>query len=122
MNLKELKVGDIITCKSAMTGYEMVMAITDKYITTSQLFWTEGIVYNRYRLKNCHFLTDYKLHDPTKLGALVSARYDHEKMRRINKINEQNIKTSNVHGNSSSRRKTLNLFQRKRRGYNCKTE
>lgn len=86
MSLKNIKIGDVLVSKDAMTGYFMVMDYNQKKrtIILSPLFWCEHIVYQHY--KSLIIFDEYKKHSGLLNRPLIQARYDHEVMRRLNKL------------------------------------
>lgn len=61
----------------------MVMGFNKKEITLSPLFWCDKILYQTITREE---LSMYKIHEGQVGHPIVQARYDHEKMRRINKL------------------------------------
>lgn len=61
----------------------MVMDYNKAHITLSPLFGHEKITYQTITRED---ILLYKLHHDNGLHPIVKARYDHEKMRRLNKL------------------------------------
>lgn len=84
MSLKLLRKGEVYCKKEAMTGYFMIMSYSKEKVVISPLFWSEHIIYQECKLHD--FELGYKTHSGLVGRAMIQARYDHERMRRINKL------------------------------------
>lgn len=84
MSLKELRKGEVYCKKDAMTGYFIVMRYNKESVTISPLLWAEEIIYQKCSIRD--FKLEYKVHSGNVGRPIIEARYDHEKMRRINKL------------------------------------
>lgn len=80
-----LKNGDVLIHKKEQMGYFMIMGYKKGVYRLSSLFGWEKIVIQEVE----HFYVEhyYKKIESTKhMIPLIQARYDHEYMRRINKL------------------------------------
>lgn len=84
MSLINLKRGEILVSKNEATGYFMVMGFKSIDLIVSPLFWCDKIIYKTIDSFTAKY--QYKRHDGRIPSPIVQARYDHEKMRRINKL------------------------------------
>lgn len=76
--------GKVFRDKSGGAGYWMVMKVQGALVTISPLFWAEAIVY--FTKPERTFRNDYEeVTNPPPLP-IIMARYDHEYMRRLNRI------------------------------------
>lgn len=78
-----LRKGEVYIKKEAMTGYFMVVDYNKEEVKVSPLFWCEEITYQTIRRED---LSLYKIHNENAGNPIVQARYDHELMRRRNKL------------------------------------
>lgn len=77
--------GQVYRHKESLSGWLFIVKITKYNVTISYLFWNEQITYQTLDRK--YFEVNYILHDGEKmLNSTTKARYDHEKMRRLNKL------------------------------------
>lgn len=80
-----MKVGQVYRHKESLSGWLFITKITQCRVFISYLFWNEKI--DHQILDRKHFEFNYILHDGVKmLNNITKARYDHEKMRRLNKL------------------------------------
>lgn len=91
MSLKKWKKGDILIHKHEMVGYFMLMGYKEDcknhkgYYILSPLFGWEKILMNE--VENFFVECNYKKLEKTGyMAPIVQARFDHEYMRRINKL------------------------------------
>lgn len=84
--IEEIKKGQIFRpVGNEGAGYFMVMAVNDNKVKFSPLFWCEGIHYQELSEKNFRqYYTPYK--GTHSQNTKVAARFDHERMRRLNKL------------------------------------
>ena len=80
----KLRKGEVYCRKDQCTGYFMVMGFKGDMVKTSPLFWCEAITYQYKRKQDMK--SDYQVHSGQVSHPIVKARYDHEKMRRLNKL------------------------------------
>lgn len=87
--MKSLPVlGKVYKYKHEMTGPVMVMRIENNRVLTSHLFWSERLQdgYRNHLIDQ--FMKDYVIHDGSCHHPILAARFDHQKMRRINLLCE----------------------------------
>ena len=78
-----LRKGRIYHHKDEQTGYLMVMSFNKKEVTVSPLFGYSRIVFDTF--KRSYWDNAHKAYKG-RLPPIIQARYDHEKMRRVNKL------------------------------------
>lgn len=79
-----LRKGKIYRHRDDGGGYFMVMSFTKKTVTISPLFGWYKIRYFTY--KRSYWDNAHREYNNKGLPIIVQARYDHEKIRRLNKL------------------------------------
>lgn len=79
-----LRKGKIVTHRDSTGGYFMIMSFTKEKVTISPIFGYHKIIYHTYERRWWDDM--HKKYNDKGLHPIIQARFDHEKMRRLNKL------------------------------------